>query len=201
MPKSKCIVTFAFACLPLAACSPNTPTEPTPPVSTATPISRAPALNLPAGLYRLTLRSSSASFMPGTAACAPEGGLPTDKVVQTEIRLVPEDGGFSGRATAASETLVIRLRDAGPNYIGSRNVLGSIAGVALARTGTARAFEAMATLESLGGNGGSEVSPEATTAGLSFPGPIRFIETAGGVATCSSASAFLELVSRAASSP
>lgn len=197
MPKSKRIVTFAFACLPLVACGSDTPTTPTPPVSTAKPISQAPALNLPAGLYRLTLRSSSASFMPGTAACAPEGGLPTDKVVQTEIRLVPQDGGFSGRATAVGETLIVRLRDAGPNYFGSRDVRGTIAGVALARAGTARAFEAMTTLEILGGNGGSEVAPEATTASLSFSGPIRFIETAGGVATCSSASAFLELLSRA----
>lgn len=196
MPKSKCIVTFAFACLPLAACSPNTPTTPTAPVSTVRPISRAPALNLPAGLYRLTLRSSSASFVPGTAACAPEGGLPTDKVVQTEILLVPEDGGFSGRATSSSETLVFRIRDTGPDYVGSRNIGGTITGAALARAGTARAFEAMATLDVLG-RGGSEVSPEATTATLSFPGPIRFIETAGSVATCSSASAFLELVSRA----
>lgn len=191
------VVGAVVACVASAACGTDTATSPTPPVSTGRPRSQAPALNFPSGLYRLTLRSSSRSFGPlGVAPCQPELAAPTDKVVQTDLQLVPEDGVFTGRATGAGDTLVVRLRDAGPNYIGSRDVRGTIAGAAGAREGTALAFETMAVLEILVGSGGSENAPESTTASVSFSGPLRFIEAGGGVATCNSATAWLELVSR-----
>jgi hypothetical protein len=74
-------------------------------------------------------------------------------------------------------------------------VSGTISGTAGARGGTALAVEVMNPLE-LSGSGGSETTPEATTATLSFAGPVRFLEATGGAATCRSASAYLELVSR-----
>ena len=129
------LVCLTCLCLSAFACVGGTPTEPSfPVVNAAKPISRAPALNFPAGIYRFTVRASDQTIV-GTDYCSPRGILPTSMIVQTEVELVASGAEFTVRALHPADTLTLRLRDAGPNYIGSREVRGTAGGRAIDRSG------------------------------------------------------------------
>lgn len=180
--------------LTISACTSDAPLEPTP-VNTAKPRSQAPPVNLPAGVYQLKIESGDFTDPFGGEACVPRGVPAAGKSVRIVVELRPDGQDFVARPVPGGDTLTLRFRDIGPNYIGSRDLRGTVEGVARDDiTGVAVGFDG-ATRE-IAGHSGSEASPEATDARMTTDGPVLFSDRSSQQASCRSSSVSVVLVSR-----